>query len=175
MKTLTLASASLALAVSLFGMNAYSQTSANLTYAQFVESCKNPGTYGHQRPPQNIRVACKNVPKVWEPIEAGSISITESRNLSAELFSDKYHVILQNFVIAMPELVVACPRLREVVETASIEKSFTCEQVIADPRDLKEICIEAINEAIAQNPDIVESVPTGRTFKTCEGTVVQKP
>lgn len=147
---------------------------AELSYPDFVESCKNPANYGHQRPPQNIRVACTDVKKTWEPIESGATTLAEARNLSAELFSDKHHVTLQSFIVALPEFNVSCPRFREVMATTVIEAAFTCEQVINDDRELKEICLDAINDAIAQNPDLVEVVPTGRTYSTCEGAG-QKP
>lgn len=174
MKMIPLAALALTFAVASFGTTAHAQAQGELTYEQFIDSCKNPATHGHQRPPQNIRVACKNVARSWQPIEAGSTSLSEARNLSAELFSDKYHVALANFVIAVPELSVSCPRLREVTETSEIEKSLTCEQVIAETRDLEAICFDAINEAIAENPDLVVIVPTGRTYNACEGTG-QKP
>ncbi len=138
-----------------------------LSYADFVKSCQNPGSYGQQRPPENIRVACKNVARTWEPIEAGSTMISESRSLSAELFSDKYHVVAENFVIAVPEMNVSCPRLREVIETSNIEKALTCAQVIAETRTLEQVCIDAIDEGIAQNPDLVVATPTGKTYSSC--------
>lgn len=142
-----------------------------LSYADFVKSCQNPGSYGQQRPPENIRVACKNVARVWEPIEAGATMISESRNLSAELFSDKYHVIAENFVIAVPELNVSCPRLREVLQTSNIEKALTCAQVIAETRTLEQVCVDAIDEGIAQNPDLIVVTPTGKTFTSCSAPV----
>jgi hypothetical protein len=163
--------------MSVLSINSFAQTapgSATLSYADFVDSCKNPGNYGQQRPPEKISVSCKNVQTVWEPIEAGSTTVKESRNLSTELFSDKYHVMLENFVIAVPELTVACPRLREVTQTSQIEKSLTCDQVIAETRDLKTICFDAINEAIAANPDLVVVVPTGKTYSPCTPVVIQK-
>jgi hypothetical protein len=45
-------SLALGFTVSLFAMHA---SAADVSYADFVESCKNPTAYGHQRPPQNIR------------------------------------------------------------------------------------------------------------------------
>lgn len=51
---------------------------------------------------------------------------------------------------------------------------MTCDQVLAETRDLKEICLDAINEAISENPDLVTVVATGRTFSSCSGTT-QKP
>jgi len=167
-----------ALIITSFGTLMSFSTAANaagdLTYAQFVDSCQNPSSYGAQRPPQNIRVACKNVQTTWNPIEAGGTTLEESRLLSTELFSDKYHVVLQSFDVETPEFNVSCPRFREVVETSQIDKALTCEQVLVETRDLKEICIDAINEAISQNPDLVEVAPTGRTFSSCSG-IIQKP
>lgn len=164
-------SLALGFTVSLFAMHAFA---GEVSYTDFVESCKNPTAYGHQRPPQNIRISCKDVKKTWEPVEAGSTTLTESRQIAAELFSDKDHVALESFMIALPEFNVACPRFREVTATSQIEQAYTCAQVIAETRSLQEICVDAINEATAENPDLVEIVPTGRTFSVCEGTT-QKP
>ena len=143
----------------------------DMTYESFLESCKNPAAYGAQRPPQNIRLSCKNVQSTWTPIEAGETALGETRNLSTELFSDKYHVVLQSFDVATPEFNIACPRYREVIETSQIDKSLTCEQVLAETRGLKEICLDAINEAISTNRDLVDVVATGRTFSGCSGII----
>ena len=148
--------------------------SGDMTYESFLDSCKNPAAYGAQRPPENIRVSCKNVHSTWVPIEAGGTALSETRNLSTELFSDKYHVVLQSFEVETPEFNIACPRYREVIETSQIDKSLTCEQVLAETRGLKEICLDAIDEAILANKDLVEVVATGKTFSGCSG-VVQKP
>lgn len=145
-----------------------------LTYDKFLDSCKNPSSYGAQSPPQNIHLSCQNVQTTWNPIEAGGTALDESRVLSTELFSDKYHVVLQDFAVETPEFNVSCPRFREVVETSQIDKAMTCDQVLAETRDFKEICLDAINEAISENPDLVTVVATGRTFSSCSGTT-QKP
>ncbi|MFZ4715288.1 MAG: hypothetical protein ACOYL6_16315 [Bacteriovoracaceae bacterium] len=162
---------SLACALTTVGSMAHA---GELSYDDFVKSCQNPGSYGHQKPPSNIRVQCKNVQKAWEPLEAGGTSLSESRIVSAEVFSDKSHVQLQSFNVTVPELTIACPRFREVTETAQIEKAVTCEQVLADPKTLQELCTAAIDEAIAANPDIVEIVPTGKIYNICTGNG-QKP
>ena len=145
----------------------------DMTYESFLDSCKNPASYGAQRPPQNIRLSCKNVQSTWAPISAGGMALGETRNLSAEIFSDKYHVALQSFEVDTPEFNIACPRFREVIETSQIDKFLTCEQVLTETRDLKEICYDAIDEAISENRELVEVVATGRTFSGCS-SMVQK-
>ena len=152
MKKLLLATMALACSLS------YAQDAGTLSYADFVKSCQNPGSYGQQRPPENIRIACKNVQRTWQPIEAGGTTVSESRNISTEIFSDKYHVVAEDFVVAVPELNVSCPRLREVMQTSQIEKAVNCAQVISETRTLEAVCFDAINEAIAANPDLVQVV-----------------
>jgi hypothetical protein len=186
MKKLSLPTLSLTCALSIFAMNAFASedvptipndpntpttpttSSGNIGYADFVKSCKSPESYGHQRPAENIRVVCKDVQKSWQQIEAGATSVSASRNISTEVFSDKYHVALENFMIEVPDYSVSCPRLQEVISTSQIEKALTCAQVLEEVRDLKDICLEAITEAVKENPDLVEVVPTGKTFMTCE-------
>lgn len=148
--------------------------SAELTFDQFRESCTDPDSFGHQRPPERIRILCKNVYTGWNPIEAGGVDLSTSRVLTGELFSDKYHVSSTDFNVEVPEMRASCPRFREVTETVTIESSMTCEQVLADERNLEDICLDVINDGVAQNPDMVESVPTGRVYDVC-GTTTQKP
>lgn len=148
--------------------------SAELTFDQFRESCTDPDSFGHQRPPEKIRVLCKNVYTGWNPIEAGGVSLSASRVLTGELFSDKYHVSSTDYDVEVPEMRAECPRFREVTETVTIERSMTCDQVMADERTLEDICLDVINDGVGQNPDMVEVEPTGRVYSVC-GDTTQKP
>ncbi len=160
--------------LSLSSLSAFAAPGAGeLSYEDFMKSCRDPGAYGQQRPAENIRIACKNIQTAWQPVEAGSTTLLESRNISSELFSDKYHVALQDFGVTIPELNIACPKFREVLETSQIEKSLTCAQILAETRTLKELCVDTIDEAISQNPDLVVVTPTGKTYNSCS-TPAQK-
>lgn len=154
---------------SIFTLNA-----KELSYEEFVDSCKDPTRYGQQVPPSQIKLVCKNVFTGWQPIESGTIELDESRLVAGELFSNKHTVGVESWEISTPELNVLCPRFRETTETAEIEVSLTCEQIIDDERGVKELCQDFLDEAIAANPDIVVSEPTGRIYNAC-GDVVQKP
>lgn len=147
----------------------------NLTYEEFIEACKNPDSQGAQIPPTQIKVLCVDEKLRWQPTESGTIDLGQSRLLSAELFSDKYHVDASEFTLEMPEAMTTCPQQREVLETAVVEKPLSCAQVLNEKRGLKEICQEAIDSAIAANPDIVETIPTGKIFSTCEDSPDQTP
>lgn len=164
---------SLAIALTVIGTVAHA-THPVLSFEEFRDSCQNPGSHGAQRPPENVKIQCKNVRTGWQQIESGSTQLSESRTVTAELFSDKFEVCAQDFNIAQPEANVVCPRLREVIETVQIEKSLTCAQILATEDGLDKLCLDAINEAISANPDLVQSEPTGRTFSVCNGTG-QKP
>lgn len=152
----------------------FSLNAKELTYAEFVDSCKDPTQYGQQVPPSQIKLVCKNVFTGWEALESGSSGLDESRLISGELFSNKYTVSLQSFDISTPELNILCPRFREVTETAEIEVSLTCDQIVGDERGVKELCQDFLDDAISSNPDIVTTVPTGRIYNACSD-VVQKP
>lgn len=138
-----------------------------LSYDQFKESCKNPGAYGHQNPPTKIKLQCKNSFKGWQPIESGSTRLSESRFITSELFSNKHTVASKTSGVRVPEQIATCPRFREVMETAAIEVSLTCDQVTSDERDLQEICLSELDSAIAENADIVETTPTGSIYSVC--------
>lgn len=163
---------SFALVLALGSISAFAAPS--LSFEDFRDSCQNPGAHGAQRPPEAIRIQCKNVKTAWQQIESGSTGLQESRVITAELFSDKFQVCAADFNIQTPEANVICPRLREVVQTVSIEKSLTCAQILATDDGMDALCLAAINEAISANPDLVQTTPTGRTFSPC-GSVIQKP
>lgn len=146
---------------------------SELTYQEFVDSCSDPARYGQQVPPTQIKLVCKNTAVGWQAIESGSVSLAESRTITGELFSNKFTVGLQSFVLATPEFNVMCPRLREVTSSAEIEISLTCEQISSDERGVEELCQDNLDEAINLNPDIVEQTPTGRIHSVC-GDVTQK-
>ena len=158
----------------LFGTNSAKAQNAVLTYEQFLSSCQNPGAFGHQRPPQSIKVDCKNILTGWEQIEAGSFSLPESRMVTSEIFSDKYHVSLVDYMVETPDRRVACPRMREVIQTVIVEKSITCEQILASPQALENLCLQVINESVASNPALVTTSTTGRVYNVCSDEK-QKP
>lgn len=172
MKKLNLKLLAITSAISFFTITAPA-LAGELSYDDFVKSCKDPGAYGHQRPADNIKISCKNMQTVWQPVEAGATTLVESRSISSELFSDKYHVALKDFSVAVPELNISCPKFREVLETSQIEKSFTCAQIVAETRTLEALCVDAIDEAVSQNPDLVTTAPTGKTYNSCS-TPAQK-
>ncbi len=156
----------------LFATITFSNAS-ELTYQEFVDSCSDPARFGQQVPPTQIKLVCKNTFVGWQAIESGSVALAESRTITGELFSNKYTVGLQSFVLATPEFNVMCPRLREVSSSAEIELSLTCEQIIADDRTVEEQCQDHLDEAINENSDIVVHTPTGRIYSVC-GNVAQK-
>ncbi len=146
----------------------------NLTYDEFKESCQDPALYGHQVPPTQIRLVCKNVFTGWQAIESGSVALDESRLIAGELFSDKHNVSRNSWELATPERNVSCPRYREVVSTAEIEVALTCSQIVDDERGVDDLCEDYLDEAISENPDIVDTEATGNIYSVC-GDVIQKP
>jgi hypothetical protein len=162
------------LSVVFFFIASIATANANeLTYQEFVDSCAEPARYGQQVPPTQIKLVCKNTAVGWQAIESGSIGLDESRTITGELFSNKFTVGLQSFMLATPEFNVMCPRLREVSSAAEIEISLTCDQIVSDDRSVEEQCQDNLDQAINENPDIVVQTPTGRVHSVC-GDVVQK-
>ncbi len=153
---------------------ANAEDSRDLTFEEFQESCKNPSRYGHQNPPSKIKLLCHDVYNAWQPIESGFVKLAESRMVSSELFSNKYHVSSTDFGIEVPERNAVCPRFREVVQTVTLEFAQTCDDLTGEEVSLKDICKEAIDKAVADNPDIVNTTPSGRQYSVC-GDATQKP
>lgn len=157
------------------GFLAATSFGAELTYDQFVKSCKNPDAFGHQRPPEQIKVICKDEKTRWVPVESAAFDLETIATLSAELFSDKHHVAEEHFPQPGGEANGVCPRLREDLTSVALELSLTCSQVLNEKRDLEDICLDAIASAEAANPDIRESAPTGNLYEPCgETTPVQQ-
>lgn len=140
----------------------------DLTFEQFKESCKNPGAYGHQNPPTQIRLQCNDKKQGWQAIESGTLGLEESRFVTSELFSNKHNVSATTAEVNVPESVAVCPRFRGVIETAAIEVSMSCDEIIAEDRTLEEICLDEINAAIDENSDLVEVTPTGEIINVCQ-------
>jgi len=138
-----------------------------LTFEQFKESCRNPGAYGHQNPPTMIKLQCRNTKEGWQPIESGSTGLAESRFITSELFSSKHTVGARTAEVNVPERVAMCPRFRGVMEKAAIEVALTCDQVLTEERTLSQLCLDEINSAINENPDLVEVTPNGAIFSVC--------
>ena len=155
------------------GLLSVSAFGGELTYEQFKESCRNPDDFGHQRPPEAIKVICEDARTRWVPVESAPFELDTVAQLTAELFSDKHHVDQELFPLPGGETNGVCPRLREDLTSAAVEISLTCAEVLNDKRDLEDICLEAIASAEAANPDIRESMPTGNMFEPC-GTVEQQ-
>ncbi|MCO4755913.1 MAG: hypothetical protein KC478_15640, partial [Bacteriovoracaceae bacterium] len=145
-----------------------------LTYEQFKSSCLDPDKFGHQRPPEAIKVICEDERTRWVPVESAPFELDTVAQLSAELFSDKHHVAEKTFPLPGGETNGVCPRLREDLTSAAVELSLTCAEVLNDKRDLEDICLEAIASAEAANPDIRESMPTGNLFEPCGETAPQQ-
>lgn len=145
-----------------------------LTYGEFVESCKNPEAYGHQRPPEQIKVICESEKTRWVPVESAPFDLPTVESLTAELFSDKHHVDEELFPQPGGETTGVCPRLREDIGDAAVELTLTCAQVLNEKRGLEDICLDAIASAEAANPDIREYVPTGNVYEPCGETAPQQ-
>lgn len=140
---------------------------ADLTFEQFKESCRNPGAYGHQNPPTQIRLQCNNREQGWQAIESGSLNLEESRFVTSELFSNKHTVAARTAEVNVPESIAMCPRFRGVIETSSIEVSLSCSEILSEDRTLDELCLDELNSAIDENPDLVEVTPTGEIYNVC--------
>lgn len=149
------------------GFLASASFAGELSYEDFVKSCKNPDAFGHQRPPEQIKVICESEKTRWVPVESAPFELPTVESLTAELFSDKHHVAEELFPQPGGEANGVCPRLREDIGDAVVELSLTCAQVLNEKRDLEDICLDAIAAAEAANPDIREYVPTGNLYEPC--------
>ena len=157
------------------GLMAATSFGAELTYEQFLESCQNPDAFGHQRPPENIKVICADERTRWVPVESAPFELDTTAVLSSELFSDKHHVALETYPQPGSEANGVCPRLREDLTSAVVEFSLTCSQALNNKAgDLEDLCQDAIATAEAANPDIRESEPTGRFYEPCDESAPQQ-
>ncbi len=140
-----------------------------LTFTEFQNSCENPENFGRQVEPDEIKVECSMEEFIWEEAEEGIFELPSINYLTAELFSNKYHVDEINFCGDTEESTGICPNYIELKGTLTVEKDLTCEDV--DNTTLEEICINYIASIIANNPDAVEYGPTQRQVNVCEDDV----
>src|SRR5690554_5330937 len=138
-----------------------------VSYEDFIRSCKNPDEFGHQRPPEQIRVICESEETRWVPVESAPFELKTIENLTAELFSDKHNVEKEYYPQPDNETTGVCPRLREDIGDAVVEVSLSCAEVLNGKRGLESICLDAIRSAEASNPGIREWVPTGNMYEPC--------
>ena len=139
-----------------------------LTFADFKLSCQNPQQFQAQRPPEGIKIVCKDVRYTWVPVAAGQVRMaTTPRTVTGELFSDKYHVSIEQKSMACAEAVGACSRFKEVGQKVETERAVTCDEILQFTGGLHEFCATATDQLIASNASAAQVYDTGRVMDTC--------
>ncbi len=151
-----------------------------ITWDDFKDSCKNPGQHQAQRPPENIKVVCRDQRWSWVlGANAGSKELPQSRSIGTELFSDKFHVAADKNDVCADGLKVGCPIYDQVELTFNLEESVSCEDVQNFAGSLTDFCECALNDAYTKNPGAYTSAPTGKSVDVCSdsstGTLPTSP
>ncbi len=137
------------------------------SFEDFQQACENPDQFGNQRPPSQIRIECSATHTTWEALESAPIELPQDLAYTAELFSDKYHVSKINFIGEVPEELASCPVYEQVRGEGSVDQYITCDDVEGEVT-MEDICIDAIDELVDENPDAIEYESTGETVNLCE-------
>lgn len=138
-----------------------------LNFADFKMSCTNPAQFQAQRPPQDIKIICKDLRYSWVNADAGQVRMPATRTVTSEVYSDKYHVAVDENRLASDDSVGACSRYKEVAQTLSTERAVTCDEILAFQGELHDYCASVTDQVLSANSGAVEIADTGRVIDTC--------
>lgn len=145
-----------------------------LSFKEFKDSCLNPMQFQSQRPPQDIKVVCKDVRRTWVPVDSGSIRMVSPRVITSEVYSDKFHVALAEHHPVNEESMVACSRFKEVAQVVSTERAVTCDEILALKGELHDFCADVTSQLVASNAGSAQISDTGRVYDTCPRKAVKQ-
>jgi hypothetical protein len=137
-----------------------------ISWDEFKVSCKDPGHFGAQRPPQSIRINCGDDRLVWA-VDPSAFSLRQERTLTTSLQSDKCQVGDDSIKIPLPDASVACAEAKEIREILNVTKSVTCDDVLAFDGSLQDFCIGVIDDVRKNDPSLIQRSETGRKVNTC--------
>jgi hypothetical protein len=138
-----------------------------LSWDEFRESCTNPAKFHSQRPPENIKVICKDVRQSYVPMESGSINLPSFRVVGSQLLSDKYYVTNTAESVGVISPNAACAQFKGIEQTLNVERVVTCDDILANQLSLRDTCVEFIDSAKNDNIEIVATRDNGQTISTC--------
>jgi hypothetical protein len=139
----------------------------DLSFEKFKDSCTNYTKYGYQEPPTKITISCSNSEYNWEQTDDDEMQAETSRYLKASLISSKNKVSGKEHKIEVAPYDFACPTFKEVLKTLNLELKSSCTEILAFQGNLKDYCLNAVNDTINDNPEIVTVVDTGRVINSC--------
>jgi hypothetical protein len=134
------------------------------------KSCTNPAQFQSQRPPQDIKIICKDLRYSWINAEAGSVKMTGSRKVTSEVYSDKYHVAVAENPLALEDSVGTCSRYKEISQSLATERAVTCDEITTFKGEVGDYCAAVTDEVRQQNGSAVQIAETGRVMDTCPRT-----
>lgn len=146
-----------------------------INWDQFRDSCSHPGEFQNQLPPSRIVITCGDSRLTWIQAGAGQVALPETRQVTTEVRSDKYHVQAEITELSPAQKSGSCPRFKEVAETLTIERAVTCDEVLSYRGELKDFCAESLDKTRGMNQRLVKSEDTGRVIDSCAGALPSNP
>jgi hypothetical protein len=147
----------------------------SISFAEFKDRCANPDKYRGdvQRAPENIKVQCTDVTRVFVADASGQMPLPGSRNVVTALFSDKFNVDADTKAYAMDTKGGSCLPYKEVQNTLSVEKQLSCGEILSWKGDVEDFCEQNLDNLKGANPKLIDVKETGAVIDTCGGASVQ--
>jgi hypothetical protein len=142
-------------------------TYQTLSFSELREACQNPAKFHNQRSPSDIQISCKDSQLKWVADTEMPLKMSNQRQITTSIYSDKYSSSVVTGSVAMAEQVVACPRFREVREAVEVSQATTCDEISAYKGSAIEYCVSTIDALRAVNPAALVVTATGRTVSYC--------
>jgi hypothetical protein len=140
-----------------------------LSWEDFKKACADPGQFGKQQPPSDIRIICKDTTTSWVGVESGQMDLDSNRKITAEVKSDKFHVVPQTNDAAVSDRTGSCTRYKEVEQVyMAPEVVVTCADILNHKGTLQEFCATKVDESKGKNPKLTTTTDTNRApIDTC--------
>jgi len=131
--------------------------------------CKDPGAFHNQNPPSDIKVNCDDTRITWKETTADDATFKNKRTVCSHAMTNKPNIKAPKICLPCdwPDSPYACGGWKEVEETASMQFSVTCDQVMTWETLGKFCQAQMLVEVMATDGKILEAKETGRVIKVC--------
>jgi hypothetical protein len=131
--------------------------------------CKDPGRFGNQIPPSEIKITCDDSRLEWLPTGHDDAEIHNKRTVCSKAVTSKPNVKAPSVCepCDWPGSDFECGGFRQVEKEVSMQFSVTCDQVLAMEGINKFCQAQMLAEVAATKEEILSVKETGKTFNTC--------
>jgi len=136
----------------------------------FKLGCKDPGAFHNQNPPSDIKVSCFDERITWQPTDnPDEMVFKNKRTVCSKGYTNKPNIKAPKVCIPCdwPDSPFTCGGFKEVEETAEMQFSVTCDEILTWESIGKFCQMRMLTEVQATDGKILTAKNTGRTIKVC--------